>query len=157
MPDTCVVEGGATLQAKRHLAADNLHSADQLVGRGARARYRHVVFELPHAVGMEKASNKNRGIRPVELLVAEIVAGRGDPEAAPFLVVENRGKNTGRIEAGHAEPVDRAVHSHQRSGAHVADEAIILDGLILWFRHDVFLMALIKQSAGRLCGWWRRR
>jgi hypothetical protein len=33
-------------------------------------------------------------------------------------------------------PVDGAVHADQRDGAHVADDAVILDGLI---RHAIIL------------------
>jgi hypothetical protein len=54
---------------------------------------------------------------------------RGDAPAAVPLVAEKRGKARIAVEAGPAEPVDRAVARYQRGAATVADQRIILDGL----------------------------
>src|SRR5690606_32416396 len=40
---------------------------------------------------------------------------------------EQRGEAGGRVEMRHAEPVDRAVASHERGCLHVADKRIVLD------------------------------
>ena len=78
-------------------------------------------------------------VRPVELLVAEVVTGRGNAEPSALAVVQQRGKDAGGIEVRQAEPVDGAVHPDQRGRAHVADDAVILDGLVVRAHFRVLL------------------
>ena len=59
---------------------------------------------------MQKPGDEDGGVRPVELLMSELFAGRCDTKAAALVVVEGRGKNARRIEMRQTEPVDRAVH-----------------------------------------------
>ena len=42
----------------------------------------------------------------------------------------NPGKDTRRIEVRQAQPVDGTVHADQRSREHVADDAVVLNGLV---------------------------
>src|SRR5262245_55735354 len=79
---------------------------------------------------MKEASDKDRGVRPVELLAAEVVAGWGNAEPPAFPVVQQRGKDARRVEVWQTEPVEGAVHPDQRGRAHVADDAIVLNGLV---------------------------
>ena len=125
-----VVEGGTALQAKGQPAADDADPPDQLVRHRADATDRHVILDLAHAVVVQEAGDEDVGVRPVELLVPEVVAGRGDAEAAALSVVQDGGEDAGRIEVRQAEPVDGAVHPHQRRRAQVADDAVVLDGLV---------------------------
>src|SRR5262249_14743052 len=74
--------------------------------------------------------DQNGGVWPVELLVPEVVAGRGDAEAAALEVVQDGGEDAGGVEVWQAEPVDGAVHPYQRGRAQVADDAVMLDGLV---------------------------
>ena len=109
-----VVESGAALLSERQPAADHSHPANQFIRHEAGAADRHVVLHLGHVVGVQEAGDEDSGVRPVELLVAELVAGRGDPEAPALLVVQDGGEDAGRVEARQAQPVDGAVHAHQR-------------------------------------------
>ena len=132
-----VVEGGAALHVKRDAAADDADSPDQFLRHRAGAADRHVILDLTHAVVVQKARDEDVGVRPVELLVPEIVAGRGNPEAPALLVVQDGGEDARRIEVRQTQPVDGAIHPHQRRRAHVADDAVILDGLVTRFHHDI--------------------
>ena len=93
-----VVEGGAALQTKRQPAADHSDPPDQCVRRRAGATDRHVILDLAHPVVVQKAGNEDGGVRPVELLAPEVVAGRGDAEAAALAVVQDGGEDAGGIE-----------------------------------------------------------
>src|SRR5207248_2186538 len=53
--------------------------------------------------------------------------GRADPEAAAALVVQQGTEHAGRVEPGVAEPVDRAIGRHQRSGLQISDESVLGD------------------------------
>src|SRR3712207_7675282 len=43
---------------------------------------------------------------------------------------EDCAEDAGRVEAGKAEPVDRAVHAAECDGVQVADHAVALDGQV---------------------------
>ena len=79
---------------------------------------------------MQETRDEDRGVRPVELLVPEVVAGRGNPEAPALLIVQDRGKDAWRIEVRQAEPINGAVHPHQGGCAHVPNQAVILNRLV---------------------------
>src|SRR5205823_3031122 len=125
-----VVEGRATLQMKRQLAADHTDPPDQFIRHRARTADRHVILDLAHALVVQEAGDEDGGVRPVELLVPEVVAGRGNAETPPLPVVQNCGENARRVEVRQAEPVDRPVHAYQGRRAHVAYDAIVLNGLV---------------------------
>src|SRR5262245_34810972 len=59
---------------------------------------RHVILDLAHPLVLQEARDEDRGVRPVELLVAQIGACRGNPEATALLIVQDRGKDARRIE-----------------------------------------------------------
>jgi hypothetical protein len=101
-----VVEGRATLQMKRQLAADHTDPPDQFIRHRARAADRHVILYLAHALVVQEAGDEDGGVRPVELLVPEVVAGRGNAETPALPVVQNCGEDARRVEVRQAEPVD---------------------------------------------------
>src|SRR4029077_9155898 len=107
-------------------------SPDQLLRYSAAASDGHVILHLAHAICMQKTRNENGGIRPIELLVNDLVPRQGNPKAPAFPVIQNCGKDAWRIEVRQAEPVDRAVHPHQRGGVHIPDKSVILDRLVAW-------------------------
>ncbi len=127
-----VVEPRPALHAELETAAYDANKTDQAVNAVAvRGRADgHEVDDLAHAVGRQEARDEHVGVGPVELLGRQSVAGRRDAEVAAFLVVEDRGKHAGRVEVGVTEPVDGPVLAHQRDGTHVADDAVVLDGLV---------------------------
>ncbi len=53
-------------------------------------------------------------------------AERGETEGAR-LAIEQRAEHAGRVEAGHAQPVDRAVGGDQRTGVAVGEEGVVGD------------------------------
>jgi hypothetical protein len=61
-----------------------------------------------------------------------------DAEAPALLVVQDGGEDARGIKVRQAEPVDGAVHPHQRGRAQVADDAVMLDGLVARFHHTIF-------------------
>ena len=66
------------------------------------------------------------GSRPGRTVLAHGLDG----EAAAALVVQNSGKDAGRVESREAQPVDGAAGAHQGGGVHVTDDAVIADRLI---------------------------
>ncbi len=72
---------------KRQLAADDPDSPDQLVPHRAGAADRHVILDLAHAILVQEAGDEDGGVRPVELLAPELVAGRCDAEPTALVVV----------------------------------------------------------------------
>ncbi len=126
-----VVERRAALHLQRQPAADHPDPADELGVRPGAGPHRHVVLDLGDAIGMQEAGDKDVGFRPVVLLVAQLAGrGRGDPEAPPFVGVEDRPKHAGRVEARQAEPIDRPVQADQGGAVHVADDTVVLDRLV---------------------------
>ena len=148
--DAGVVEGRTALQMKRHHAAHHPDSADQFIRHGARAANRHIILDLTHALLVQETGDEDGGVRPVELLVPEVVAGRGNAEPPALPVVQQRGKDARGIEVWQAEPVDGAVHPDQRGRAHVADNPIILNGLV---RHRCSAPSARARTA-RASGSW---
>jgi hypothetical protein len=110
---------------------------DLMVGqRIRRETYGHEVFDLGDAVFVGEARDEDVCGGPVKLLAADVVGDRRDLKAAALGVVEKRAENAGGIEIGGTVPVDGAVHADQSDGAHVADDAVVFDGLI---RHAIIL------------------
>ena len=58
--------------------------------------------------------------------VGHLAVRREQPAAVP-LVAEQRREAGVRVEAGQAEPVDRAVAADERSRLQVADQAVVLE------------------------------
>src|SRR5262245_50739938 len=68
-----VIECRTTLEMKRKRAADDAHSADQLIRHGPRPGHGHEILHFAHAVGVQEARYEDVGVRPVELLVPKVV------------------------------------------------------------------------------------
>src|SRR2546421_370224 len=88
-----IVESGAAFQMKRHPAADNADAPDQFLPHSASAADRHVILDFSHTLVVQETRDQDGGVRPVELLVPEIVPGRGNPKAPPLAVVKDGGEN----------------------------------------------------------------
>jgi hypothetical protein len=87
----------------------------------------HEVFDLDDAVFVREAGHQNICGGPIKLLVADLVGDGGDLEAATLGVVEDRAKDAGGVKVRRTVPINGAVHADQRDGAHVADDAVVLD------------------------------
>jgi hypothetical protein len=53
--------------------------------------------------------------------------GRCDAPESVSLVAEHLGEARGGVKARQAQPVDRAVAAHERSGMRVSDHSVVLD------------------------------
>ena len=98
----------------------------------ARVLDRHEVHDLADALVAEKARHQHVAVGHVHLLVLRLVEA-GDPEEAPFLVVEDRREDARRVEVRQAAPVDGPVDAHQGDRVQVADDAVGLDRLVAHF------------------------
>ena len=126
-----VVEGRAALQTKGHPAADDADSADQLVRHSAGAADRHVILDLAHAVVVQEAGDEDGGVRPVELLVPEVGrrpgrSGSGRPCRSSRIAAKTLGESKCGRQSQSIEP----SMPDQRRRAQVADDAVVLDGLV---------------------------
>ena len=141
-----VVEARLAVHLEAHSAAHDMQLAHE---HRAIAFYRtdgHEVDELADAVWRQEARHEHVGVGPVELLLAHRVALRSNAEVASSLRIEKGREDTRRIETRIAEPVDRAVHSHECRGAHVAHDAVVLDGQVA---HTAFAQSVCTKLPGR--------
>ena len=127
-----VVERGPTLQPERHRPSHHLHTTDECPGprTAVRGSHGHEVNNLPDPVGGEEPRHEDVGVRPVKLLVRHPVLGGSNLEPPSLVMVEDSGEHAGGIKVGQAQPIDRPIRPHQGGRAHIADEAMIFDGLI---------------------------
>ena len=51
-------------------------------------------------------------------------------ETSTLLMVQQRGEYSRRIKLGKAHEINRAIYAHERDGAQVAYDAVILDWLV---------------------------
>ena len=129
---TPVVEPRPDVGLEVHLAPDAAHDASQavVVGDHARLLERHEVHHLGDALRRQEPRHEDGGVREVHLLGHAVVDGV-EGEVATLPLVEQRGEDARRIEAGAAEPVDGAVGGDERRCLQVADQAVIRDGWVV--------------------------
>ena len=142
-----IVEGGSALQMKRDTTADNADAPDQFFPYSADAADRHVILDFSHTFVVQKTGDEDSGVRPVELLVPKIVSGGGNSKAPAFVIVKYGGKDARGVEVRQAQPVNRAIHSHQSRRTHVADNSIILDRLVVRWHEKVLRFQLNKAAS----------
>ena len=70
---------------------------------------------------------QDQGVAAVAAPDAPDPTGRGDPPVAIAPVAEQRREAGPGVEAGQAQPVDRAVPAHQGRGLGVGNDRIVLD------------------------------
>src|SRR3954467_2934461 len=106
MRSASVVEAWRDVDREGHLAADAAHDPHQpvYVGRGRLCVHRHEVHDLTDAGLGKEAGHEHRGARDVELFARELLGRGSDAEVPAALTVEQRGENTGGVEAWEAEP-----------------------------------------------------
>ena len=118
-----VVKARLQPAAQPHAAAHTGDPADDplVLGDG------HQVLEFDDPVGRHEPCHQHVGVREIELRGPRLAVLRSDLPAAAALLVEDRGEHARRVEAGRAEPVDRAVGGDQRGRAQVADQPVRRD------------------------------
>ena len=108
----------------RHLALEPFDDAHDVRIQAAR---RHEVDDADAAVvGVEVELVHERPVAVAPLGALHVGGGREQPTAVA-LVAEERREACARVEAGEAEPVDRAVATYESGRLQVADEAVVLD------------------------------
>src|ERR1044071_4866644 len=110
-----VIERRLADHAERERATDHAHTPNQLMFTvpGGRLVDGHKIGYFADPVRRQETGNENVGVRPIELLVRDVVSAGADLKAAGFLVVEQGAEDAGRVEGWKAEPVDGAVHPPQ--------------------------------------------
>jgi hypothetical protein len=123
-----VVEAGLQLQLELHTAAGDPQLAHQPVPVGWLALDDgHEVRHLADAVRCQEPGDQHRGFREVQLLGHVVSVHRRDLEVAATIGVQQGGEYARRIESGAAEPIHRAIGSHQRCRLQVTDEPVLTD------------------------------
>jgi hypothetical protein len=139
------VEGRPALHGEGHRTTHDLNAPHQPVAPplAVTDTHRHVVHDLAHAARRQEARDQDVRIGPVVLLGGHVRdIARADLEVAALLLVEDRREDARRVEMWVAEPVDRSVHPDQGRAVHVADNAVVLNGLV---RH----IRVLKSCPGR--------
>ena len=125
------------LDAALH-AEDRAHEHVVAVLVGGRPGVRRdLVLVIPRAHGQRVADHdparrrvprRKEGVRPglVDARRRDVDPERTQPEA-PCLAVEQRAEDARRVEARHAEPVDRSIGRDQRAGVAVGQERVVGD------------------------------
>lgn len=146
-----VIERGLADHAERQRTTDDAHTPNQLMFTvpGGGLVDRHKIGNFTDPIRRQETGNKNVGVRPIELLVRDVVSAGADLKTAGFVVVEQGAEHAGRVERGKAEPVDGAVHSHQSRSVQVADQAVVLYRLVC---HSIFRVGKSDESRGRGSG-----
>src|SRR5207248_171583 len=125
----CIIEGGS---ADEREGQRTMHYGDRadnlvLVFRCTHLLDGHEVSHLTDTAIRQEAREQEVALWQVELLAGDTIHGGGrDAEKATFSHIEQRPKDTGRVEAWEAAPVDGAVLAHQGHGVRVADDRIVL-------------------------------
>ncbi len=125
-----VVEADDQIQRHRHGAAHALHHPHQV---GSRPAYRHAVREADAAFVAVEGRLEDERAGPVAPLDPQAAAARAvgrrrrDLPASVRAIAEQRGEARTRVEAGQAQPVDRAVAPDERGRLGVSDERVVLD------------------------------
>ena len=132
MRRTRIIEGRTASHAKRQRSPRDFDAPNQLIlpGRVARQAYRHEIYQFSDTVRREKAGDQYVGFRPIELFRRDAFPLGRDLEPASLLVVQDGGEHARRIEEGNAEPINGTVHADERRRPHVADDAVIFNGLV---------------------------
>src|SRR4029453_6034483 len=132
-----VIERGKALQAEAHPSlfgadpSNNLMIVRRSVAQATRLDG-HEINKLCNPVGGKKTGDQHVGIRQVKLFTA-LRGHCTDPEISALFIIENGGEDARRIEVRQTAPIDGAVDTYQRHGVKVADNAVILNGLIRHF------------------------
>ena len=164
MAPASVIEGGAATEPDAHGAFDAAHPAAKMSNPGRIRANPHgnKIFQFGDAIGKQEPCHQYVGGRPIELFLPHLIADGANLEAASLIVIQNCSKDAWRVEVGVTILIDGAIHANQGDGAHVADDLVILDGLIRhgWFPQDGPTSAICNKrfrSYPTLGFHWKRR
>jgi hypothetical protein len=132
-----VIESWKAFQAKSHPSCYRADAPNDLmiVWRHidqAASLDGHEIDKLSNPVGGKKTGDQHVGIRQVKLFTA-LRGHRTDFEISSLFIIQDGREDAWRIEVRQTAPIDAAVHTYQRHGVKVADNTVILNGLIRHF------------------------
>jgi hypothetical protein len=111
------------LHPHRHAPPHALDDPNQI---GLALPGRHAVHDAHDAVVGLELDLEHERLAAIAAACGPYAAFRGEQPATVTLVAEQRRETGSGIEAGQAEPVDRAICADQGRGLRVADEGVIL-------------------------------
>ena len=124
--DSPVVETQDRFRNHRHSACaplDHAHQVDFAHAFGDR----HEIDHRGRSAGAAELGFEDQRVAAVAAAGLMGLGARSDQPAPVIGSAEQRREAGGRIEARHAEPVDRTVEPYQGGGMHVADDRVVLD------------------------------
>jgi len=125
------VESRLAVQLEAHLTAHHPNHPYQAMPIGNPVpRDRHEVDDLTYTISAQEPGDQDRRPRQVQLPGHVVGVDRPDPEMTALPRIQQRREDGWRVEPRCAEPVDRAVVSHQSSGLQIADQPMILDSRV---------------------------
>src|SRR5215217_3934589 len=112
------------IRTHRNATSQPLH--DPHHARRPLSSARHEINQPDRALGGFEVGLKHQRSGPGAPRVGPNLTGRRDEPAPVPIIPEQRREARGGIEAGEAEPVDRAVSPYKSGGLQIADQAIVL-------------------------------
>src|SRR5216684_2861334 len=125
-----IVEGRPAFQMEAKRAPNYLYLSNQAVVflLAGVAMHRHEVDDFADAASRQETGDQHIRVRPIELLMGNIVGARGDSKNPSLLRIQNRAEHAGGIESRETEPVDGAVLADEGGGAKISNDSVILNG-----------------------------
>src|ERR1700678_2046350 len=124
-----IIEPRLTMHFEVHRAADYRYPSDNFVWLLDSHSNRHVVGQLRYTFVGKKSSQQDVSVRQVELAYAHFHELRLNLKPAATLIIEEAGENGRRIEIRITKKIDRTVDANQRNRPHIADYAVVFNGL----------------------------
>jgi hypothetical protein len=112
-----------------HISSDHLYRSDDLIWLCCVLFDRHVIRQLGHPFLSREARQEDVCVRQVQLAYSRIRKARFDLKAATLVLIEQGSKDRWGIEFWVTEKVNRSIHAYKRDGSHIADHAVVLNGL----------------------------
>src|SRR5690349_13925706 len=127
-----VVKRWSACKGNTHRPFNATDSAVKMVipARIGRKSHRHEVFQFRNSIPKQESCHQDVRGWQIQLLVSDIFTNSLNLEPPALVVVENCSEDTWRVEVRVTIPVDRSVHCNQCDCPHVADDSVVLDGLI---------------------------
>src|SRR5215470_19829166 len=127
-----VIEGGAANEPDTHCAFYAAHPAAKMSnpGRIGANSYGNEILQFGDSIGKQEPCHQDVCRRPIELFPPHLIADWANLEAASLAVIQNCSEDAWRVEVGVTTPIDAAIHADQGDCAHVADDSVVLGGLI---------------------------
>ena len=89
----------------------------------------HVIRQLYHSFLSQESRQEDVCVRQVQLAYSRIRKAGFDLKAATLVFIEQGSKDRWGIEFWITEKVNRSIHAYKRDGSHIANHAVVLNGL----------------------------